>query len=594
MKNYVKLLQISLAFSIVAYGCQQNKQTSREIIAGFIPADKAHGIIAQYLADSVYLNATKHAATISYLLPAEPIILDDSIAQAIELGKSNNKLAKLLKEHNFDALIRNKGQAIINGKLVQLLEKKELIGHTDAILAPAKRLIPANPLELRLDFDPNEVVAKFAPISKYYVTGSADKTARVWDVEAKKSFILYGHTSGVVQTQFSPDGKTVVTGDRNGLVIYWDFIANQSIVCLAHNKEIATIKFFSNDTFLTSCKNKQHYIWDVKKRRSYAIESSFTKIDFIQKQNAYILFNQTGDMIYVSLHTGHKVLCKGHNKKIDSARFAEDCVLVTRSSADGKELYWAIEEQENNICISGTNELQRTDLMPINNKQGRQIEYAYKNGVPTLPDTVNSDNTSNSSVKKRNVNESPKVSAQELKAQKVKQEIAALRKEAHALYTKWNIKKEDMGFLAGMFELLEEALDLEYKAKLDEINENNPDEQIKKELIKKLEIELKTNKEKLKLDGLQKQLISLKIYAKQKAGVAHEHIKAIKQIQEIEIQLAYTSLHFEAHKINQSNLSPEIKKAKIKEIRDSNKASIAFLVDLQSNMLKQTIAMYCD
>ena len=53
----------------------------------------------------------------------------------------------------------------------------------------------------------------FAPDGKQVLTGSSDKTARLWDAQSGKELRAFtGHADWVRSVAFSPDGKQVLTG----------------------------------------------------------------------------------------------------------------------------------------------------------------------------------------------------------------------------------------------------------------------------------------------------------------------------------------------------------------------------------------------
>ena len=58
-----------------------------------------------------------------------------------------------------------------------------------------------------------------APTARRIVSGSEDRTAKVWDAETGQELLsLKGHTSCVISVAFSPDGKRIVTGSADKTV----------------------------------------------------------------------------------------------------------------------------------------------------------------------------------------------------------------------------------------------------------------------------------------------------------------------------------------------------------------------------------------
>ncbi len=102
------------------------------------------------------------------------------------------------------------------------LELRALRGHTGPILAVA-----------------------YSPDGRRIVTGSADKTARVWDAETgQESFPLKGHTDSVRSVAFSRDGQRIVTGSWDRTVRVWE-AATGGLLCSfgANGKQVFSVAF---------------------------------------------------------------------------------------------------------------------------------------------------------------------------------------------------------------------------------------------------------------------------------------------------------------------------------------------------------------
>src|SRR4051812_10486660 len=72
----------------------------------------------------------------------------------------------------------------------------------------------------------------FTPAGKKIVSGSGDKALRVWDAEPGSSILgpLMGHTDWVRSVAFSPDGKKIVSGSDDKTLRVWDTESGSSIL----------------------------------------------------------------------------------------------------------------------------------------------------------------------------------------------------------------------------------------------------------------------------------------------------------------------------------------------------------------------------
>ena len=87
--------------------------------------------------------------------------------------------------------------------------------------------------------------AVFSPDGKKVVTGSLDRSARIWNAESGEEIkILDGHEGDVFSAVFSPDGRKVVTGSGDKSVRIFDAETGTELKNLeGHTREVMSVAF---------------------------------------------------------------------------------------------------------------------------------------------------------------------------------------------------------------------------------------------------------------------------------------------------------------------------------------------------------------
>jgi conflict system STAND superfamily ATPase/WD40 domain-containing protein len=109
-----------------------------------------------------------------------------------------------------------------------------------------------------------------SPNNRWLVTGSYDKTARLWDLSAKdpaaNSIVLRGHDGWVNAVAISPDNHWLVTGSLDKTELLWDLSAKDPavnpIVLRGHDGAVQAVAISPDNRWVvTRCDDEKVRLW---------------------------------------------------------------------------------------------------------------------------------------------------------------------------------------------------------------------------------------------------------------------------------------------------------------------------------------------
>jgi WD40 repeat protein len=194
----------------------------------------------------------------------------------------------------------------------------------------------------------------FSPDERFVLTGSADKTAKLWDVQTGLEIRVFkGHTGDVNSVAFSADGRAVLTASDDHTAKLWDARTGQELKTFeGHSDSVKSAAFLPDgDKILTASSDKTAKLWNVRTGReirtftghsdaitSAALSADGHRVVTGSLDNTAKLWNvDSGRLIRTFT---------GHSDWIHSVAFSTDGRNILTGSSDKTAKLWNTESGE--------------------------------------------------------------------------------------------------------------------------------------------------------------------------------------------------------------------------------------------------------
>ncbi len=184
----------------------------------------------------------------------------------------------------------------------------------------------------------------FSPDGEKIITGSFDKTAKLWDVRRK---IL--HKKNIYFSTYDKNGEKIITTSEDGLVILWDAKTRKKIQIFEINEPIRYASFNIDETRVIIASETKISLWEIEtgeKIQEFADKGRFYKSfssPLSPDRNKVILFHKGKPSLWdIELGTKLKDFYNfdGHNYYVHSYFSPDGKFLLT---ARKKAILWDIE-----------------------------------------------------------------------------------------------------------------------------------------------------------------------------------------------------------------------------------------------------------
>jgi WD40 repeat protein/serine/threonine protein kinase len=233
--------------------------------------------------------------------------------------------------------------------------------------------------------------AAFSPDGKKFITTSLDKTARVWDAATGQLLVEFkGHAAGVWSASFSPDGARVVTASSDKTARIWDIATGQAIVALTGHTDRVWSASFSPDgrQVVTASFDKSARIWDA------VTGLQITKLDGHTDMVSSARYSPDGQRVLTAsldhtarvwdVHTGQqRLLLTGHSEQLLSAAYSPDGTRIVTASFDKSSRIWDADTGQQLMVLAHIARVNSAEFSP----DGKRVVAGSYDGIAYVWDT---------------------------------------------------------------------------------------------------------------------------------------------------------------------------------------------------------------
>ena len=190
---------------------------------------------------------------------------------------------------------------------------------------------------------------KFSPDGSQILSGSVDKTIRVWDSTQGKEILkpFHGHSGSISSIAVSSDGNRIASTSSDKTIRVWDAKAGVESLCLRVQNIHDDVTFFPDNIRIASCSRSdiRVYVWD-------AMSGGQLSTSAVHANVCCIALSPSGEQLAV----GYDDLTIGLwnvtqlNQDVPPSQMPNDCIITLSFSPDGDRIASA-SKQDHTISI---------------------------------------------------------------------------------------------------------------------------------------------------------------------------------------------------------------------------------------------------
>jgi hypothetical protein len=180
----------------------------------------------------------------------------------------------------------------------------------------------------------------------WLLTGSFDKTARLWDVRTGTELQRFQHNDYVNAVAFAPDKSAVLTGSSDTAAQLWDVKTGAKLQRFRHDNYVTSVTFDPDGSaVLTGSGDKTVRLWNVKtgtELQRFQHDGYVTAVAFAPEKSAVLTGSNDKTARLWNIKTGGELRRFQHTDDVTAVAFAPDGATVLTGSLDRIVRLWEV------------------------------------------------------------------------------------------------------------------------------------------------------------------------------------------------------------------------------------------------------------
>jgi WD40 repeat protein len=187
----------------------------------------------------------------------------------------------------------------------------------------------------------------YSPDGRSALTGSLDKTARLWDAASGKEIAALRHDAAVGAVAYSPDGRAVLTGSADGAARLWDAGSGEEIATLRHDGPVYAVAYSPDGrTVLTGSgdlRKGEARLWDAASGKELATlrhDKEVRVVTFSPDGRTALTGSADGTARLWNAASAQEIAALRHDKEVVAVAYSPDGRTVLTGSLDQRARLW--------------------------------------------------------------------------------------------------------------------------------------------------------------------------------------------------------------------------------------------------------------